>query len=150
METDMGLCRLIYQSHANTRALSPKSLAGLLDQCVLNNDVNGVTGLLLVTETQFLQVLEGESAKVNELFQRISRDKRHSEVRLVSFEPIHVRRFDSWTMRLVDLRDAPDDCKRLLAEKYAHDGDKLVIPEDPLDVHALLTDAKHFCLAPDE
>lgn len=145
----MSLCRLIYRSRASAGALDQDNLLALLDQCVLSNDLLGITGLLLVTDGHFLQVLEGESEAINDLFQRISRDPRHGEVRLIQYDSVAERRFDSWSMRLVDLRDAPEECLAHLDRYRGTDG-TLGIPDDPLDVHALFMDARRFCLAPDE
>ncbi len=61
----------------------------------------GVSGSLLFSGTGIVQVLEGRQAAVQQLFDRIARDKRHAEVRIVLQAPIARRAFPDWTMGCV-------------------------------------------------
>ncbi len=58
-----------------------------------NNLANGITGILVVTETHFLQVLEGQFEPLNATFDRIARDTRHDTTQLISFTEIKERKF---------------------------------------------------------
>jgi hypothetical protein len=58
----------------------------------------------------FAQVLEGPSANVEAVFERIQQDKRHGDVTLLAFETIKARSFGNWSMGFVGA--AVDDAVR--------------------------------------
>ncbi|MBP7868204.1 MAG: diguanylate phosphodiesterase [Acidobacteria bacterium] len=91
------LIQLIYCSAARKR-FGPEELVRILDQARLNNARCGVTGMLLYADGSFFQVLEGEEATVDALFESISRDDRHGGVTLIIREPVARRSFGDWTM----------------------------------------------------
>lgn len=72
----MGLLQLIYISAA-TGALSDQELDSILASSVRHNAENGVTGLLIYAEGNFMQVLEGDPRALDETYTRIARDSRH-------------------------------------------------------------------------
>jgi hypothetical protein len=57
-----------------------------------------LTGLLLVHEGWFLQVLEGPEAAVSSLTARIGRDPRHREMQVLCSVPDEERLFGDWSM----------------------------------------------------
>ncbi|MFB0488331.1 hypothetical protein ABIE45_000917 [Methylobacterium sp. OAE515] len=63
-----------------------------------NNSREGVTGFLIFDKTWFLQILEGERAKVTETYNRIARDSRHSGATIVNVQDVSTRSFPNWTM----------------------------------------------------
>jgi hypothetical protein len=70
----MADCRLIYRSTCSESFLPNEDLKALVQQSAENNRRDGITGLLLLSGDQFLQVLEGPSPAVNRLFRRLCRD----------------------------------------------------------------------------
>ena len=98
------LYRLIYASHA---VASPKNLGpqlhGIIETAQSRNAALGVTGVLCVHDRHFVQVLEGDRAAVNRVYNAIARDKRHEEITLLSYAPIDERRFAHWSMVELDL-----------------------------------------------
>ena len=54
--------------------------------------------MLLYLDPFFMQVLEGEEATVNKLFDLIKQDSRHHKVSLIYKKPIEERYFSNWTM----------------------------------------------------
>lgn len=147
MALAMSDCRLIYRSRSIEDVISNVTLRELIDICQHNNEQAGITGLLVLSDECFLQVLEGPLAAVNRLFGNISRDKRHRDVELLSFEQIGPRFFDQWTMRLVDFDDLPMSHRKFLASKYATHDAGVVIPMRLHLVYSLLLDAKALCLS---
>ena len=143
----MTLCRLIYKSIATAEVVSNETLRDLENTAGENNAAKGITGLLVLTGNVFLQVLEGTAVDVTELFGRISSDKRHRRLELITYEPAASRLFDEWGMRLVDLYDLPGEKRALMAEKYAGDNGEIGVPSDPHLVYAFLLDAKHICVS---
>jgi hypothetical protein len=90
---------LIYASVAN-QAFGAPQLAELLQKARVSNELHGLTGMLLHSDADdsFFQVLEGESAAIDQLLQKLLLDKRHSHLTLIIREPISERSFADWTM----------------------------------------------------
>ncbi len=63
-----------------------------------NNSRDGVTGFLIFDKTWFVQILEGERAKVTETYNRIALDNRHSSPNIVNVYDVTARSFPNWTM----------------------------------------------------
>lgn len=84
---------------------SDSELVDLLEQSRDNNARSGITGMLLYKDGNFMQVMEGPEQAVNELYERILKDKRHAGLMLLFKEPIEERQFPSWTMGFRNLRD---------------------------------------------
>ncbi|EDY84535.1 Sensors of blue-light using FAD family [Verrucomicrobiia bacterium DG1235] len=142
----MSICRLIYQSIAFEDILANQALAELQESSSARNRELGVTGLLLLSGDRFLQVLEGESDPVNELFAKIQADPRHHTIRLIDYVNFAERYFDNWGMRLVDLYDLPLQPRQYLMQKYSSSDDTVQIPEQLHRVYSLLLDAKTLCI----
>ena len=75
----------------------------LLDIIRTNNKKLNVTGMLLYDDGSFFQVLEGDKAAVNSLFNIIEKYPRHSKVSKIVEEPIVSRSFSEWTMGYSDV-----------------------------------------------
>lgn len=88
---------IIYQSIESIN-LSEEDLRIMLEQARTKNRQCGITGLLLYSEGQFLQVIEGEEATVRSLYEVIEQDSRHAYVQKLADGPIPRRYFASWAM----------------------------------------------------
>lgn len=64
----------------------------------INNSRVGVTGALLFNEGLFAQVLEGPLAAVEQIFEVIQRDPRHSDVVVLQTGMDEKRDFPDWSM----------------------------------------------------
>jgi hypothetical protein len=93
----MPLYCLVYTSIANKK-MSDDDLEDLLKKIRKKNETRHVTGMLLYLDPFFMQVLEGEEAMVNDLFNLIKQDSRHHKVSLIYKKPIEERYFSNWTM----------------------------------------------------
>lgn len=62
------------------------------------NSKTGVTGALLFSGGYFCQVIEGGQRAIEELFETIQMDPRHSDVTVIEFLPIAARSFSDWSM----------------------------------------------------
>lgn len=89
--------QLAYFSDASA-GMCPSDLKNILNVARLNNRQAFVTGLLLFDGAQFLQVLEGKSAEVAIIFERILADVRHENVRVQSDREVPGREFGNWAM----------------------------------------------------
>ncbi len=95
---------LVTLSYAS-RAVAPLDATcrhALLDVSRTRNLANGVTGLLLYADRTFVQVLEGDEAAVRATMQRIVADPRHTDLFVLDWRTIGVRRFDRWDLGFVD------------------------------------------------
>jgi hypothetical protein len=143
----LSLSRLIYKSIATAEVVSNETLRDLETRAAVANEATGITGLLILSGNVFVQVLEGKAADVTALFARIAADRRHRQVELITFDGIYERGFDDWHMRLVDLHDLPGDKRAFMSDKYKASEGRVVIPEDPCKVQALLLDARYLCIS---
>ena len=110
----------------------------ILASSAQNNPANGITGVLVASETHFLQVLEGEFESLNATFERISRDKRHDQVQLISFTEIEERKFADWAMHGIGLFDLNHELASRLCEKFGEDSGNVRFPSTESEVMDLL------------
>ncbi len=96
-----GLRQVIYISRA-TGELSHEEIRELVAQAAANNRKNQITGALLYLEGSFIQVLEGDRGAIEALLEKLRRDSRHCDLRLLSDIEIPDRRFENWSMGLVE------------------------------------------------
>lgn len=73
----------------------------ILIESVANNRRDDITGALIHDDKWFAQALEGPEAAVTATFERILRDPRHGEVKLIKMQPVPARRFGAWWMACV-------------------------------------------------
>jgi hypothetical protein len=96
------LVRLLYVSKAVNNDANSHTEA-ILASSRAHNVSNGITGILCYGGGLFLQVIEGGRGQVNELYNALVQDKRHTDVVLLHYEEITQRRFSGWTMGQVNL-----------------------------------------------
>lgn len=97
------MVRLLYASRAR-EPITDAILTSILTQSRKNNTETGVTGVLCVCHgCVFIQALEGGRVEVNQLYSKVLRDDRHTDVTLLEYAEITERRFSSWRMGRVDL-----------------------------------------------
>lgn len=97
------LLTLVYRSHVSEHVQSA-SLAGLVSQASIKNELAGITGILLFDGTHFFQLLEGPEEAVDTLYECIRSDRRHHNVVELMRDYAHSRRFGNVGMELFDLR----------------------------------------------
>jgi uncharacterized membrane protein (DUF373 family) len=95
-----------------TRPMTTDDLMDILNNARLNNVCMGVSGMLLYTGTEFIQILEGEEKIIDELLDMIKKDPRHRNFRIIEKKKITTREYAEWTMGFKridkeDLRDVP-------------------------------------------
>jgi hypothetical protein len=95
------MLQLVYCSQATT-VFTDAALRTLLVKARANNTPLGITGCLLHVEGSFLQTLEGAADRVNAVFEKISRDRRHDRVLKLLVRDIEDAQFPDWSMGFVD------------------------------------------------
>ena len=88
---------IIYKSTINPE-IEQSKVFDLLKKAKKFNRENNITGCLLYYNSTFVQYIEGDKAIVTDLFDRIKKDHRHSNVDLLSCEHIYNRKFKDWGM----------------------------------------------------
>lgn len=88
---------LIYHSKARPN-VAFQDIKDILNSAQLFNSKNNVTGCLLYHNHEFIQVLEGEQSIVEELFLRIEKDVRHTNIVVLSRGEKPKRTFGDWSM----------------------------------------------------
>jgi hypothetical protein len=91
---------LVYVSKAVVH-LDKQQLLDLVARSQEKNTQSAVTGILLVSNGYFFQMLEGEESVVRQLFERIKLDKRHEQVALLLAYEVRQRRTPTWDMLLL-------------------------------------------------
>jgi len=95
-----GLARLIYASRAREPELSDFSelVRTILLKSIHNNRMAAVTGMLVVGEGRFLQLLEGPVGELDATFERIQGDDRHGDILVIGRSAVERRLFRDWNM----------------------------------------------------
>lgn len=131
------LYSLIYKSRCKGVA-NWDVVESILASSTRNNPVDNITGILVVSKTHFLQVLEGEFEPLNATFERISRDTRHDTTQLISFTEVKERKFADWAMHGIGLFDLNQDLKSRLCSKFGEDDGNVRFPSTTDEVMDLL------------
>jgi hypothetical protein len=96
-------------------------LSALLRQCRDTNHKRGVTGMLLYQNGTFMQMLEGEKQPVLDLYDKITKDDRHTGIHTVLEGDIEERNFEDWSMGFFNMEKADEfpKYKDYIDEKFS-------------------------------
>ena len=97
---------MVYTSVA-VAPFGPAQLDQLLAVSRANNELAGLTGILLYKDNNFMQVLEGEQGVVRALVAKIERDPRHQRLVILLEGLIARREFPEWSMAFENLDASP-------------------------------------------
>ena len=92
-----SIYQVVYASKV-TQGLTDKDLMDILEVARNKNQETGITGALIYNEGFFLQLLEGEQEKVNDLYKHIENDTRHEHVTCIFQGIVEKRVFPNWYM----------------------------------------------------
>lgn len=84
-----------------SRPMSDEDIKKILEVSQKNNLRDGITGFLTVRAGYFLQLLEGDEAKVKDCYERISLDPRHKLLTVQGEAFSEERMMPTWSMGLV-------------------------------------------------
>ena len=89
--------------------LKQEELVSLLEEARAKNKRRDITGILVYSDRQFMQLIEGEEADVTRLYTSLCQDPRHTGVIKLADKPIVARSFSDWNMafQVVSLTDFP-------------------------------------------
>ena len=106
------LFQLFYRSRS-AEPITDGLVLDILGASRRNNAVVEVTGLLLCRDRFFLQLLEGQETNVRTLFQKIEKDDRHRDVKVVLETAADRRIFSAWEMGYLHPRLTKTNVDRL-------------------------------------
>ncbi len=121
------LYSIVYKSRCNGVA-DLNLINSILTSSAQHNPGDGITGVLVATESHFLQVLEGEYESVNTTYERIAQDARHDTLQLISFTQINERKFSDWAMHGIGLFDLNQELTSRLRDQFGSDNSTVRIP----------------------
>jgi len=127
----------IYSSCSN-QLFTQDDLVDLLKKARANNEMLGVTGILLYSRGTFIQMLEGEKQTVTDLFNTIHKDTRHKLVFTLADGERDNRQFPTWSMAFRDL-DSPEIQQLPGFSNFINEGhDSAYYSRDPMAALELL------------
>lgn len=88
---------IIYVS-SGIKIFSDIEINDLLKVSRANNLENNITGLLLYSDGNFMQIIEGLKDDVDKTYQKIVNDTRHKNIILIANKAIKERSFVDWNM----------------------------------------------------
>ena len=98
---------LIYLSTANPE-INQSDIENILSTARKFNADNNLSGCLIFHNNHFLQLLEGDKEIVTSLYEKIIKDQRHTNIRLLHESNKTIRSFAEWRMAFVDLSTHTD------------------------------------------
>jgi EAL domain-containing protein (putative c-di-GMP-specific phosphodiesterase class I) len=130
------LYSLLYVSQA-TRPMKESELRALLDKSREFNRAQGLTGFLLYFNASFMQILEGQRSRIQAVLERIQRDPRHHDLRVVFESGIDKRVFVDWSMGFRDMEHITQT--HFLRGENSRAIDFLEMAEDPRVCYNFIT-----------
>lgn len=91
------LSQLIYVSNRKP-SCTEAEIEKILASCKKNNPSLEITGVLLYSDSKFIQLVEGEAKVIMSLYDKIKLDTRHANCMMISYGPIKEKSFPSWHM----------------------------------------------------
>ena len=79
---------------------TPADLSSIVSECRKNNPINDITGALYYRDRRYLQIIEGDSRKVDHLMGNILNDFRHQQCIIQIDTEIKKRVFPKWQCQL--------------------------------------------------
>lgn len=80
-------------------SLAPDEIFKIIETSANNNLRDDLTGFLIFSNNRFFQVVEGSEDSIGSLMSRLGRDKRHSDIEILSRIEVEERSFPNWRMK---------------------------------------------------
>jgi Sensors of blue-light using FAD len=110
------LSQLVYVSN-RASICSDEEIENILASCKKNNPELEITGVLLYSDTKFIQLVEGEYKTIFDLYDKLKGDPRHHDFYMISCVPIKERAFPSWHMGSKKFSNSEVDFKTDILEE---------------------------------
>ena len=114
----MPLCKLLYTSQIAKAPRDADEIAKIARASHRRNAEKGITGSLVYVDGTFIQILEGTSEAIEDVFESICCDFRHRDIKLIDLITIQTRQFGDWHMGLLASSEGDPLYKELEQVKY--------------------------------
>lgn len=98
--SSMQITRLVYTSRH--KGLSQESVDVIVQRSRANNVRDLITGILITGEDYFMQLIEGGRSEISRCFMRITQDRSHHDIQVISCGDVSRRLFQEWNMQLIE------------------------------------------------
>jgi len=115
--TDTGDLKVLGYTSLASLDLTARDIEDIHRTAVELNALDGITGVLVFNGTHFLQVIEGSASAIDDLVERLRRDRRHSSLEIRDERTIAERSFPDWSMELVQVSSIYFEAKDALSER---------------------------------
>lgn len=95
---------IIYKS-TPAKELRKNSLDKMLFSSRSANEKNNITGCIFIDYKKIVQLIEGEEKALDNLYNRISKDKRHQGVETLLTKKLNKRIMEDWPMAVFNVVD---------------------------------------------
>jgi hypothetical protein len=104
---------LVYLSEKDPLFYEEGMVGSIIDRSKTNNKIKEITGILINNGRFFIQLLEGDTKNVHEIYNKIIMDKRHINVTILIEFTDNERIFPDWNMGLTNIttKDEEDTAK---------------------------------------
>lgn len=109
--------RLVYRSRSTLHPENTAELDKIFKKSLANNRRDSLSGCLAHPDGQFVQVIEGESQKVESLMRRLSDDNRHTDITVLGRWMNPSKLFAGWTMVRPDLTPLHQQALKIINER---------------------------------
>lgn len=137
------LSQLVYVSKRNANC-TEEEITDILEACKKNNPGLGITGILMYNENKFIQLVEGDSRTIMNLYDKIKDDSRHSNCIMVSLSPIKEKTFPSWHMGSKNVSDNVMDYDTQISAEHKRTFDNILSGKEQDGDRVLKTLQKFF------
>lgn len=107
------LSQLVYVSTRKSTC-TDEEIEKILASCKKNNPALDITGVLLYSDKRFIQLVEGDAKTIMSLYDKIKGDKRHEDLKMISYGPIREKAFPNWHMGSRKLSGKEVDYKTMI------------------------------------
>jgi len=101
-----------------SRNLEEEKIENILRISEENNNKNNITGLLLFSEGNFFQIIEGRKEEIAELYNKIEKDSRHHNIIKIFEKRIYKEAFDGYKSDFISENTRYNSSRLNNYEKY--------------------------------
>lgn len=135
----MPLTYIVYVSYM-IKKYTVEEMNEFLYEYRKNNEIHGITGLMLHKDGNIIQLIEGKEDDVLQLYNNISNDKRHIRIIKLLQKKIKKRMFGDWKMSFINYDNNTE--KTNAFSRFLLDTENNICDDDK--IHSLFTLFKHL------
>lgn len=131
------LSNLVYISRRKPQC-TDEEIDKIRTACQRNNQESGITGVLLYSDNEFVQYLEGDYDNIQSLYEKIKQDDRHEKVIFITSDILEERSFPSWQMGFKKVSFDSIEFKTKMTKEEQEEFRKILSGDESTETLALL------------